>query len=172
MGIQAHQHGHRSPELVALLANTHYQIATEPDDYRTALNYYSTLPSPIRDPGLLMNKALTLGGLGEYKRAHEVLDRLSGYTLSEPTRNRLRVTRVRLDLQQGDYRRALKRIESIPNNRRTLEVRTLRAQCLIGLGEPKKARLELKQILRREAAPYQAEILYNNLRDENQEIRS
>lgn len=169
LALKSYNQGGRSPELIALLANIHYSLGK----HETALKYFETLGSNLRDPVLIFNKARCLWALGgeeNLNRARKLLKNgyqlleSGGYDSPEISKNyRLARARVELDLQ--DYSRAKKIVQKKPNWREDPEFLTLYAEILLGQGQREQARDILEPVVAADATPRQAELLLEKLEE-------
>lgn len=176
LALESYNEGYRSRPLITLLANLHYHQAESDDDYRVALNYYESLGSDVRDPVLLFNKARTLMEIGELERSRDVLERGEKFLETYPREGRLlsryRLAKVHLRIREGNYSEALSFIETVPENERSLELRTQYARCLIELNRTDRARSELKEVVQQSGSPQEAEVLLRELTSKSSRARS
>lgn len=176
MALKSYHRGYRSRPLLTLLANVHYHQADSKKDLQVALNFYNSLGSGLRDPVLLYNKAEVLRALGETSKALKLLKRGEKYFETYPEKQKLfsryRLSTVQLRIEEGNYRKALDYIKSIPENKRSLKLKTLFAQCLIELGHTSRARTELSDVVKHNESPRKAEKLLGDLTGKSSETGS
>lgn len=176
LALKSYNLGYRSRPLVTVLANLHYYQGETEDDYQVALNYYESLGSDVRDPVVLYNMAQTLRELGQIDRGQEVLKKgekyLEAYSNQGKLLSRYRVAKVQLHIAKENYREALSFIETLPEDQRSLELRTLYARCLIAVGDRNRARSELKEIVEHQESPQEAEVLLRDLTSTSSNSRS
>jgi tetratricopeptide (TPR) repeat protein len=171
MALRSYERGHRSPELITLLGNLHYQTG----EYDVALDYYATLGSDVNDPQILFNKAWVHRSQGNYDRATRLItraiERLPGDT-DEARRRRFELARVRILVDKGEYRNAINRLQSMPDYQESPRAQTLYASALIELGFRPEARRILEEVVNGEGTPDMARRLLDNLRNNDDDIRS
>lgn len=171
MALRAYNEGFRSPELITLLANLHYRKG----NYDVALNFYRSLGPNLNDPVLVYNKAMTLRALGRNDRARGLLRRhlqRENLSLTDSLGRRYTRALVGLEMDRGRYRRALNMINNTPAGARDLQLRTMRARCLMELGQTARARGELEEVVKHSASPEKARDMLDRLTAQTQERRS
>lgn len=171
MALQSYEHGYRSPELITLLGNLHYHTG----EYDVALDYYTTLGDDVQDPEILFNKGWVHRAEGDYDRALELIERAVNRLpegTSSPRRHRYRLAAVRVQIDRGEYRNAINRLQSMPDYNENPRALTLYANALIELGFEPEARRTLERVLNQDGAPEQARRLLNQINSDDADVRS
>jgi len=167
MALDAYEKGYRSPQLIALLANIHYESA----DYETALDYFESLGNSIKDPVLLLNKARALMGRragNDLAEAGEILSRveqnLDSYERkNEVLKNNYRLAKIRYNLAIGEYNRAFRLIRGKQNWRNKMRYQLLYAEYLLKIGRKEQARKILEGLKEKDNYPRKIEKLLEDM---------
>ncbi|MFP4687086.1 MAG: tetratricopeptide repeat protein [bacterium] len=150
MALAAYENGYRSPHLIALLANIHY----ESSDYDEAIGYFDSLGNSVKDPVLLLNKARALlarGGQDDFDRARQILSEiensLGSYEKERPVlQDHYQRTRIRLALATGEYDLARRLILAKEDWRDNVNYQLLYAEYLLETGRKDESLTLLKKI--------------------------